>query len=252
MLAEGHIHFETPLVNMAFGQTIARVSLPGALPQATVDMADGHQLKSYAWRLGVFAIGLLTLIGCHTDMYDQPRYEALEKSDFFKDGRASRPLVAGTVQYQAPPADDVMHTGKQNGQLATELPMTLTPALLERGHERFNIYCSVCHGRTGAGDGMIVQRGYRQPPTYHSDRLRGAPIGHFFDVMTNGFGAMPSYSLQVPVEDRWAIAAYIRALQLSQYASADQIPDDVKQQLNMSSPQMTPMSADRNAEGSPP
>ncbi len=173
----------------------------------------------------------VALLGCHTDMYDQPRYEALEKSDFFKDGRASRPLVAGTVQYQAPPADDVMHTGKQNGQLATELPVTLTPALLERGHERFNIYCSVCHGRTGTGDGMIVQRGYRQPPTFHSDRLRGAPVGHFFDVMTNGFGAMPSYSLQVPVEDRWAIAAYIRALQLSQYAAVDQIPDDVKQQL---------------------
>jgi mono/diheme cytochrome c family protein len=176
-------------------------------------------------------LGWLAVLGCHTDMYDQPRYEPLEKSDFFNDGRASRPLVAGTVQYQGPPADDALHTGKSNGQLTTEFPLTVTPALLERGQERFNIYCSVCHGRTGAGDGMIVQRGYRQPPTFHSDRLRGVPVGHFFDVMTNGFGAMPSYSLQVPVEDRWAIAAYIRALQLSQHASADQTPEDLKQKL---------------------
>jgi mono/diheme cytochrome c family protein len=178
----------------------------------------------------VMTLGL-AVAGCHTDMYDQPRYEPLEKSDFFHDQRASRPLVAGTVQYQAPSATDVLHTGKVNGQLTNELPLALTPELLRRGHERFDIYCSVCHGRTGAGDGMIVQRGYRQPPTFHSDRLRGAPVGHYFDVMTNGFGAMPSYSLQVPVEDRWAIAAYIRALQLSQYASAEQTPDDVRREL---------------------
>jgi mono/diheme cytochrome c family protein len=143
----------------------------------------------------------------------------------------------------------VLHTGKPSGQLTTEHTFTVTPALLQRGHERFDIYCSVCHGRTGAGDGLIVQRGYRQPPTYHSDRLRGAPVGHYFDVMTSGFGAMPSYSLQVPVEDRWAIAAYIRALQLSQYAAGDQIPDDVKQQLDKNAPQM---SADKKVEGIQP
>jgi cytochrome c len=175
---------------------------------------------------------LLALAGCHRDMYDQPRYEPLEKSDFFNDQRSSRPLVAGTVQYQSQPADDVLHTGKSNGQLTTELPMPLTDELVERGRERFDIFCSVCHGRTGEGDGMIVQRGYRQPPTYHSDRLRGAPIGHFFDVMTSGFGAMPAYSLQVPVEDRWAIAAYIRALQLSQHVSADEVPAQLRQQLD--------------------
>ncbi len=179
---------------------------------------------------------LAALAGCHTDMIDQPRYEPLEKSDFFEDGRASRPLVAGAVAYQSPPMDDVLHTGKVSGELTSELPMPLTEALLHRGRERFDIYCSVCHGRTGEGDGMIVERGYRRPPTYHSDRLRGAPLGHFFDVATNGFGAMPSYALQVPVEDRWAIAAYIRALQLSQHAAADEVPEEVRRQLEQLSP----------------
>jgi mono/diheme cytochrome c family protein len=170
-------------------------------------------------------------IGCHQDMYNQPRYEALEQSDFFDDGRTSRPLVPGTVEYGAKPADDVLFTGRNDGELATELPMELTESLLKRGQERFNIYCSVCHSRTGDGNGMIVQRGYRQPPTFHSDRLRGVPIGHFFDVMTNGFGAMPAYSLQVKPEDRWAIAAYIRALQLSQNASGDDLPEDIRTEL---------------------
>ncbi len=174
-------------------------------------------------------------VGCHDDMYNQPRYEALEASDFFDDGRSSRPLVPGTVQYGAPPADDVLFTGRNGGELATELPMELTAALVERGQERFNIYCSVCHSRTGDGNGMIVQRGYRQPPTLHSDRLRGVPIGHFFDVMTNGFGAMPAYSLQVKPEDRWAIAAYIRVLQLSQYATGEDVPEDIRRELEQES-----------------
>jgi mono/diheme cytochrome c family protein len=177
------------------------------------------------------ALMLIALVGCHEDMYNQPRYEPLEASDFFDDGRASRPLVPGTVQYGAQPADDVLFTGRNDGELATELPMELTEAVLQRGQERFNIYCSVCHARTGDGNGMIVQRGYRQPPTVHSDRLRGVPIGHLFDVMTNGFGAMPSYALQVKPEDRWAIAAYVRALQLSQFASGEDVPPDVRRQL---------------------
>jgi mono/diheme cytochrome c family protein len=180
----------------------------------------------------LFAAALMASgLGCHDDMYNQPRYEALEASDFFDDGRASRPLVPGTVQYQAEPTTGVLHTGRNDGELATELPLELTEALLKRGQERFNIYCSVCHSRIGDGNGMIVQRGYRQPPTLHSDRLRGAPIGHFFDVMTNGFGAMPAYSLQVKPEDRWAIAAYIRALQLSQHAAGDDLPEDVRSEL---------------------
>jgi len=191
--------------------------------------------------IGMLALAAITaLVGCHDDMYNQPRYEPLERSDFFDDHRASRPLVAGTVVYRAPRTDDVLHTGRKDGELATKLPVELTAALLRRGQDRYNIYCSVCHARTGDGNGMIVQRGYRQPPTFHSDRLRGVPVGHFFDVMTNGFGAMPSYALQVPTEDRWAIAAYIRALQFSQYASADELPDDLRKQLNQPKPEGAP------------
>lgn len=171
-----------------------------------------------------FAVSL-ALVGCHKDMYDQPRYEPLEKSDFFGDGRSSRPLPPGTVIFGSDFADDVMFTGRTGGELATELPMELNEALLRRGEERFNIYCSNCHGRSGDGNGMIVQRGYRQPPTYHSERLRGVPIGHFFDVMTNGFGVMPAYAIQVNPQDRWAIAAYIRALQLSQFATLDDVAE---------------------------
>ncbi|RIK82538.1 MAG: quinol:cytochrome C oxidoreductase [Planctomycetota bacterium] len=173
--------------------------------------------------LSAMIIAVAALAGCHQDMYDQPRYEPLEPSDFFGDGRSARPLVPGTVIYGAEMADDVLHTGRSDGELATELPLELDAALLRRGQERFNIYCSNCHGRSGDGNGMIVQRGYRQPPTYHSDRLRGAPIGHFFEVMTNGFGVMPAYSIQVNAGDRWAIAAYIRALQLSQFATLDDV-----------------------------
>jgi mono/diheme cytochrome c family protein len=191
--------------------------------------------------IGVLALAALpALTGCHDDMFNQPRYEPLERSEFFDDHRSSRPLVAGTVVYRAKRTDDVLHTGREDGELATELPIELTAALLRRGQERYNIYCSVCHARTGDGNGMIVQRGYRQPPTYHSDRLRGVPVGHFFDVITNGFGAMPSYALQVPTEDRWAIAAYIRALQLSQYATADELPEDVRKQLNQPKSEGTP------------
>jgi len=183
----------------------------------------------------------LALAGCHEDMYNQPRYEPLERSDFFDDERSARPLVPGTIPYGAEPATDVKHTGRDaSGELTTELPLPLNAALLERGRERFNIFCAVCHGRAGDGNGMIVQRGYRQPPTYHSDRLRGVPIGHFFDVMTSGFGAMPSYALQVPIEDRWAIAAYIRALQLSQYATVDDVPANLRAQLDKPQPAEAP------------
>ena len=191
--------------------------------------------------IGMLALAAISaLTGCHDDMYNQPRYEPLERSDFFDDHRSSRPLVAGTVVYRAERTDDVLHTGRSDGELATELPIELTAALLRRGQERYNIYCSVCHARTGDGNGMIVQRGYRQPPTFHSDRLRGVPVGHFFDVITSGFGAMPAYALQVPTEDRWAIAAYIRALQLSQYADADELPDSVRAQLNQAKPEDAP------------
>jgi mono/diheme cytochrome c family protein len=176
---------------------------------------------------------LLVLAGCHSDMYDQPRYEPLEKSDFFDDGRASRPVVSGTIARGELREDEAFYTGKQNGQLVVELPESLAVdlALLRRGQERFNIFCTPCHGLLGEGDGMIVRRGFRQPPTYHSQRLRGVPIGHFFDVMTNGFATMPDYAEQVPVRDRWAIAAYVRALQWSRYARPDDLDEAARQRL---------------------
>jgi mono/diheme cytochrome c family protein len=167
---------------------------------------------------------MVAMLGCHDDMYNQPRYEPLEPSSFFDDGRSSRQLVPGTIPRDALPSDSVLITGKENGQLVATLPVELSEALLRRGQERFNIFCSVCHGQTGDGNGMIVQRGFTRPPTFHSERLRGAPIGHFFDVATHGFGRMPAYAAQVPVEDRWAIAAYIRTLQLSQYAEVNELP----------------------------
>jgi len=185
-----------------------------------------------ALRSTLYALGVLfALTACRQDMHDQPKYEPLEASTFFADGRSARPLIEGTVARGNLQLDEHFYTGKINGELATELPFPATMDVLKRGQERFNIYCSPCHSKAGDGAGMIVQRGFRRPPTYHSERLRDAPIGHFFDVMTNGFGAMYSYAERVSPRDRWAIAAYIRALQLSQNATLDDVPDDVRQQL---------------------
>jgi mono/diheme cytochrome c family protein len=177
------------------------------------------------------AMIVTALAGCHGDMYDQPRYDPLEKSDFFADGRASRPVVTGAIARGDLRDDEPFYSGKQDGKLVEKPPIEINPALVERGRQRFNIFCTPCHGRAGYGDGMIVRRGFRQPPTYHSDRLRGVPIGHFFDVMTNGFATMPDYAEQIPVRDRWAIAVYVRALQLSQYAQLDALDDAERQRL---------------------
>jgi hypothetical protein len=182
---------------------------------------------------------LLALAGCHSDMYDQPRYEPLEKSDFFDDGRTSRPVVAGTVARGELREDEVLYTGKQNGELVEDVPESLEIdlAFIRRGQERFQIFCTPCHGQLGEGDGMIVRRGFRQPPTYHSDRLRGVPIGHFFDVMTNGFATMPDYATLIPVRDRWAIAVYVRALQWSQYAKPNDLDEAARRRLEGESDQ---------------
>lgn len=181
------------------------------------------------------AAGALALVlccaGCHRDMRDQPRYEPLEASSFFSNDMASRPLVEGTVARGHLNEDEVFFTGKEGDQFVLEVPLEINRELLERGEQRFNIYCSVCHDRTGNGDGMIVQRGFRKPPSLHLERLRNAPAGHFFDVMTNGFGAMPSFRIQVPPQDRWAIAAYIRVLQMSQQASLDDVPPEERAKL---------------------
>jgi mono/diheme cytochrome c family protein len=175
----------------------------------------------------VLGLSLAALGACRQDMHNQPKYIPLRDSAFFANGSSARPLVEDTVARGTLEDDSAFYTGKEGGKLVDTLPMPLTRELLDRGQERYNIYCSPCHDRSGTGRGMIVRRGYKQPPSYHIDRLRTIEIGHFFDVMTNGFGAMPDYRAQIEPRDRWAIAAYIRALQLSQNVrEADVAPGD--------------------------
>jgi mono/diheme cytochrome c family protein len=166
----------------------------------------------------------LAFSGCRQDMYNQPRTKPYSETDFFQDGTTARPLPPHTLQYQGALGNEVFSTGLTNGLLVAQLPVKLTPELLQRGRERYQIYCAVCHGATGEGNGEIVRRGFPAPPTYHSDRLRNAPIGHFYDVISNGYGVMYSYAARVEPADRWAIAAYIRALQLSQHANPMDLP----------------------------
>ena len=169
-------------------------------------------------------------------MDDQPRYEPLEASRFFPDGQSSRPRVEGTVARGELHADAALYTGKTGGRLVEKPPVPITADLLARGRERYDIYCSPCHDRVGTGGGMIVQRGYTAPPSFHLDRLRQAPVGHFVDLMTHGWGAMPPYLPQVPAADRWAIAAYIRALQRSQHARLDDVPAEERTRLAVEPP----------------
>jgi mono/diheme cytochrome c family protein len=157
-------------------------------------------------------------------MHNQPKYRPLRATTFFTDGSSARPLVEGTVARGTLNDDQAFYTGKIGKAPVRELPIAVDEQVLNRGQERYDVFCSPCHGRTGEGNGMIVQRGFRQPPSYHEERLLNAPIGHFFDVMTNGFGAMPDYRAQIAPQDRWAIVAYIRALQLSQSASTADVP----------------------------
>lgn len=174
----------------------------------------------------------LSLSGCLNNMRDQPRYEPLEVSQFFSDQRSSRPLVDNTVPRGALIEDRVFVTGRtEDGGLVKDIPAEITADLLERGRERYDIFCSPCHGFDGFGEGMIVQRGFTPPPSFHSDRLRQSPAGHYFEVITNGFGQMFSYAYRISPDDRWAIVAYIRALQISQNASPDDVPQDEFQQL---------------------
>jgi mono/diheme cytochrome c family protein len=177
-------------------------------------------------RREVFAVVLLaaTVSGCRQDMHDAPRYEAFEASTFFADGRASRQAPTGTVARGWLRADEALNTGRTNGELVAEFPFPISAGDMERGRERYNIYCTPCHDGTGTGNGMVVQRGYPQPPSFHIDRLRNVEAGYFFDVMTNGFGRMPDYRAQVSPRDRWNIVAYIRTLQLAQHATAADVP----------------------------
>jgi len=222
-------------------------------------------------RVAFLLIGLSLLSACRQDMHDQPKYRPLRPIDAFgsiTDGRSARPLVEGTIARGELRDDVEFYSGKlrpspsgattaqpqsvpppqtanqQGAQVpaqtyqgfVTDFPMPITAADLDRGQERFNIYCSVCHGRLGDGSGMIVKRGFRKPPSFHDDRLRTAPIGYFFDVATNGFGAMPDYASQIPPDDRWRIIAYIRALQLSQRGSLADVPPSERGNLNADQP----------------
>lgn len=217
-------------------------------------------------RSSIIVLAALAFSGCRQDMHDQPKYRPqrpIDQIGSINDGTSARPQVEGTVARDQLREDVEFYTGKlRNAQSAasrpvravttpptgnaqetqnaeatyegfvTEFPMPITAADLDRGQERFNIYCSVCHGRLGDGSGMIVKRGFRRPPSFHDERLRNAPIGYFFDVETNGFGAMPDYASQVPPEDRWRIIAYIRALQLSQRVALTDVPSGERGKLN--------------------
>lgn len=173
----------------------------------------------------------MLLAACRQKMANQPRYDPLEPSEFFQDGMSARPRLEGTVARGEIPADPYLETGMIGGRPGDGFPMAVSPWLVERGHERYDIYCSPCHGRLGDGNGMIPARGYRRPPSFHTEALRTATTGHYFDVITNGFGAMPPYKVQVPARDRWAIIAYIRALQLSQNATMADVPENDRNRI---------------------
>lgn len=182
-------------------------------------------------------LGLLLVVlgtsACRRDMQDQPKYTPLEPSSFFLDGRSARPIPMGTIARGHLNDVDAFHTGAVNGQFLDTIPMALSRPMLERGQQRFNIFCSPCHGRLGDGDGMIAKRGFKIPANFHNDRLRQAPPGYLFQVISNGYGAMPDYGGQINAEDRWAIVAYIRALQLSRDATLEDVPRDAKSTLGV-------------------
>jgi hypothetical protein len=178
----------------------------------------------------------LLFAGCRMDMHEQPKYLPYEPTTFFDDGRSERPVVPGTVARGHLHLDELLYTGKENGVFASKFPFPITRADLERGRQRYNIYCTPCHDYTGSGRGIVVQRGFPPPPSYHIDRLRQAPVGQFFDVMTNGDGSMYSYASRIEPEDRWRIAAYIRVLQLSEHSTVQDVPESERQKLTEQNP----------------
>ena len=177
-----------------------------------------------AW--SVIGIVAFVLAGCRLDMHVQPKYTTDKPTSFFADGRSERPHVAGTVARGEFHGDQLLYTGLIDGKPSDVFPFLITRKDLARGQQRYNIYCSPCHDYAGTGRGMIVLRGFQAPPSYDIHRLRQAPVGHFFEVMTDGFGGMYSYASRVSPRDRWRIAAYIRALQLSEHATLADVPAD--------------------------
>jgi hypothetical protein len=182
---------------------------------------------------GVLLVSAFVGIGCRQDMHDQPKYIPLRASDFFGDGRSARTLIEGTVARGHLNDDYALINGRgPDGKFVNEFPFPVTRAVMDRGRQRFNIYCAPCHDQLGNGNGKIVRRGYRHPPSYHIDRLREVPNGYIFDVITSGFGAMPDYAAQIQPADRWAIVAYVRALQLAHNGKIDDVPADKRGELN--------------------
>ena len=187
------------------------------------------------WLLGgVALVSMLSTAACRQDMHDQPKYIPLRPSSLFADGRSARPIPVGTVARGHLDGDTTFYTGKKpDGTFLDSLPILLTKELLLRGQKRYNTFCTPCHDRTGSGLGMVVRRGFRRPPSYHIDRLRQVPNGYLFDVITTGFGAMPDYSAEIQPADRWAVVAYLRALQLSQWATVNEVPPEDRGQLGL-------------------
>jgi hypothetical protein len=173
----------------------------------------------------------LFLGGCRQDMGQQPKYRPLEASEFFADGRSAREPVRGTVARSLRGGDDVPAAFKTGNTYVESLPFPITLELLERGQQRFKIYCAPCHSAVGDGDGMIVRRGFSHPPSFHASEVRGRPVGFYFDVITNGYGAMAGYAAQLNAGDRWAVISYIRALQLSEHATIDNVPPEERSRL---------------------
>lgn len=207
-----------------------------ALPIGPVMRARVREKARRALALAVCAVLALAAGACRQDMHDQPKYQAFERNPFFADQRASRPLVPGVVARGHLEADEAFFTGVAAGAPVVASPLPLTREVLLRGRERYDIFCSPCHDRVGSGEGMIVLRGYKQPPTFHSDRLRSVPDGYLFQVITNGFGTMPSYAAQVSADDRWAIICYVRALQRSQHATMADVPASARAELGGTAP----------------
>lgn len=192
---------------------------------------------NYKWcwaRPASFLLLVVLTAGCRQDMHDQPKYRPLRGSELFADKRSARPLVEGTVARGTLREDKAFYTGKTADGFVSEIPVKVTTELLARGQSQYQVFCAPCHGSTGRGDGMIVQRGFKKPSSYHVDRLRQVEIGYFYDVISAGFGAMSDYAAQVEPHDRWAIAAYIRTLQFSQLAPVADVPQDKRALLEAS------------------
>jgi hypothetical protein len=190
-------------------------------------------MRAFAQRMAVvsWAVAAFALSGCRQDMHNQPKYIPLRSSEFFPNGRSAQDPVPGTVAHEPLQEDSFFYTGKIGGKEQDRFPFPVTEQVMQRGRERYDIYCSPCHSRVGDGNGMIVKRGYRQAANFHLPRYLSQPVGHYYDVISHGWGAMPDYAAQIEPADRWAIAAYIRALQQAQTGTANDVPADQRSNL---------------------